>query len=206
MTPVALNPTMPLVGTPVGTESLPAVESLTRRMRDGDEAAWREFHGAYAPRLRRYLLVLCRGDEHAAAESLQQALLRAVRHLRVCRTEPELWGWLTLLARSAAADHRRTESRRAGFLERWFRHQPPPLPEPDRETSEVLADLLNAELAALPDTDRELLTRKYLDHESVRDLSATLGTTEKAVESRLTRARLKLKSSLLARLRHEDPS
>ena len=55
----------------------------------------------------------------------------------------------------------------------------------------------------LPASDRELLERKYFAGDAVRELAGTLGTTEKAIESRLTRARQKLKSGILARLRNE---
>ncbi|MBN9689156.1 MAG: sigma-70 family RNA polymerase sigma factor [Verrucomicrobia bacterium] len=177
--------------------------ALTRRLVDGDEAAWRDFHAAYAPRLRRYLFVVCHGHEDTAVEALQQTFLRAVKHLRICATEAELWGWLTLLARSAAADARRGERRYLGFLERWFRHQPEPIavpPTPEDQLESTLA----SELAALPPAERELLEQKYLAGGSVRELAAALGTTEKAVESRLTRARQRLKTALLSRLQNED--
>ena len=196
---------MPLAAAPAAPD--PAAESptaaLTRRLVDGDEAAWRDFHAAYAPRLRRYLLVVCHGHEDTAAEALQQAFLRAVKHLRICATEAELWGWLTLLARSAAADARRGERRYLGFLERWFRQQPAAF-APLADAEDQLESTLAAELAALPPAERELLEQKYLAGGSVRELAAALGTTEKAVESRLTRARQRLKTALLARLQHED--
>lgn len=196
---------MPLADAPARLD--PAATSptagLTRRLVDGDEAAWRDFHAAYAPRLRRYLFVVCRGQEDTAAEALQQTFLRAVKHLRVCTSEPELWGWLTRLARSAAADAARRERRYLGFLDRWFRHQSEPPAEPPG-TAATLESLLAEELAGLPDDERALVEQKYFGGESVRNIAAGLGTTEKAVESRLTRARQKLKAGVLARLQHDD--
>lgn len=181
-----------------------ATASLTGRMKAGDETAWREFHEAFAPRLERYLLVVCRGNEEAVHDVLQQTLLRAVRHLRVIATEAELWGWLTVLARSAAADLARRERRHLGFLERWFQAQPSPtIPEPS-EADQRLEAALACELSQLPAADREILEQKYLSGGSVRELAETFGTTEKAVESRLTRARQKLRRALLRHLQNEN--
>ncbi len=178
--------------------------SLTRRMKAGDETAWCEFHKAFAPRLERYLLVVCRGNEATARDALQQTLLRAVRNLRVMATEAELWGWLTVLARSAATDLARREGRHRGFLERWFQAQPsPPTPEPS-DADQRLEAALAQELDQLPASDREILEQKYLSGGSVRELADVLGTTEKAVESRLTRARQKLRRALLLRLQNEN--
>lgn len=151
------------------------------------------------PTLRRSVRLLL--TALAAREALQQTFLRAVKHIRPIATEAELWSWLTVLARSAAADAGRRERRYLGFLERWFREQPepPPFPaDPERELAAALA----AELATLPAPDRELLERKYLDGDAIRALAVTLGTSEKAVESRLTRTRQRLKDGLLNRLRH----
>ncbi|HRI14197.1 MAG TPA: sigma-70 family RNA polymerase sigma factor [Verrucomicrobiota bacterium] len=200
-----LTSALPLAAAPAGPGS--SVQSttatLTRRLAAGDELAWREFHAAFALRLQRYLLVVCRGHEDAAAEAQQQTFLRAVKHVRICETEAELWSWLTLLARSAAADVRRREQRYLCFMERWFRHQPDPVFVPP-EVDGHLEAALSAELASLPAAERELLEHKYLAGGSVRELATALGSTEKAVESRLTRARQKLKSALLKRLQNEN--
>ena len=88
---VALTSVLPTTAVPAPAESPTAV--LTRALRAGDEAAWRDFHAAYAPRLLRYLLVVCRGCEDTAREALQRTFLRAVKHIRVFATEAELWSW-----------------------------------------------------------------------------------------------------------------
>src|ERR1051325_3867078 len=77
---------------------------LTRRLAAGEEAAFREFHVAYFDRLLRYLLVVARGDEDAARDALQETFVRVVRHAKRFDCEDAFWSWLTLLARSAAAD------------------------------------------------------------------------------------------------------
>jgi len=81
-------------------------------MAGGDEAAYRQFYDAYFDRLLRYLLVVTGGNEEAAREALQLALVRVVRHVKTFETEEKFWSWLTVLARSAFAD----ESRKRGGI------------------------------------------------------------------------------------------
>ena len=56
-----------------------AIAALTGRLAAGDEAAFREFHAAYFPRLFRYLIVCARGDEEAARDALQETTPRRMR-------------------------------------------------------------------------------------------------------------------------------
>ena len=80
----------------------------------GREDAWSDFHQRYAHRLRAYLRVLWHGPDHHLDDLLQLTLLRAVKHIsktKTFATEEALWSWLTVLARSAIADHGRKTSR-----------------------------------------------------------------------------------------------
>lgn len=47
--------------------------------------------------------------------------------------------------------------------------------------------------------ERELLSRKYIEGWPVRDISAATGMSEKAVDSKLVRARQKLRSIMVNR-------
>jgi RNA polymerase sigma-70 factor (ECF subfamily) len=171
----------------------------------GDETAYRMFCATYIDRLSRYLIVVAAGDEDAMREALQGTLKRVVRHLRVFVEEPVFWSWLTVLARSAYADERRKRRRYLSFLDRFARHA-----EIEREAqgtaeSEHLSELLAASIASLPEEERQLLDWKYAERRSVRKVAEQLGMTEKAVESRLSRIRLKLKAAIITQLKHESP-
>lgn len=193
---------MASVGRAPGSRS--GLATLTRRMTRGDETAFQEFFETYFPRLLRYLLVVTRGREDEAREALQLTLLRVVKYIRCFDSEPAFWSWLTVLARSALADERRKRQRYSGLLARFLRKLPIPLSPPDRDADIQLASLLRAELGVLPAKDRDLLSRKYEAEQSVREIAADLGLSEKAVESRLTRARKRLKDAVLARLKHNE--
>lgn len=180
------------------------VATLTRRMVAGDEDAWCRFHEAYAGRLRRYLLVVTRGDEEATGETLQATLLRVVRHLRHFDDEPAFWNWLTVLARTAAVDHRRKRHRYLAFLDRflaWHRPSSPAAPAVDPD--QRLTDALERALRTLPVEERGLIDAKYKAGHSVHELAEAAGETDKAVESRLGRVRRKLKAAILEDLKHE---
>ena len=174
---------------------------MTTRLQAGDEAAWVKFHGEYAPRLFRYLIVATGGREEAARDALQQTFLRSVRHMKVFSNEAVFWSWLTVLARSSLIDEHRKESRFQQFLTRWFgdrtAEQEPVVEQYD------LVQCLKVELAALPEDERRLVEKKYSDGASTRTLAESMGATERAVESRLARIRQKLKAGILARVKNE---
>jgi RNA polymerase sigma-70 factor (ECF subfamily) len=179
---------------------------LTRAMAAGDETAYRIFYDAYFDRLLRYLLVVTGGNEDAAGEVLQLALVRVVRHVKAFETEEKFWSWLTVLARSALADESRKRRRYFAFLERFTRQQEPgPTAMDNGEADERLRALLESKLTTLPVDERQLVEQKYTLRQSVREIANGQQTTEKAVESRLSRVRQKLKDAVLAELKNEQP-
>jgi len=183
-----------------------AVAALTRAMAGGDETAYRIFYDVYFDRLLRYLLVVTGGNEEAARAALQLALVRVVRHVKVFETETIFWSWLTVLARSALADESRKRRRYFSFLEKFTRHQETgPGAMNNGEADEQLRALLERNLNSLPMEERDLVEQKYTLRKSVREIADGQQTTEKAVESRLSRVRRKLKDAVLAELKNEQP-
>ena len=180
------------------------VAALTRRMADGDELAYRTFYDAYFNRLSRYLLVVTAGDEDAAREALQSALLRVVRHIKVFPSEAVLWSWLTVLARSALSDQTRKRRRYLAFLDRFTWHTRTQQTPPNDPQADVrLLGLLESGLEELPSDEQRLAEAKYFERRSTRELAAELNLSEKAVESRLGRIRHKLKAAILEGLKRE---
>jgi RNA polymerase sigma-70 factor (ECF subfamily) len=179
--------------------------ALTRRMTDGDEMAWRTFYNAYFDRLWRYLLVVSAGNEDAAREALQATLIRATRHIKIFHDENVFWSWLTVLARSAFADETKKRRRYFSFLERLTRHADVQSDFGGIEPEDTrLNHLLLQQIASLPADEKNLVEQKYLDSRSVREIAGALQTSEKAVESKLSRVRRKLKDAVLAKLKNES--
>jgi RNA polymerase sigma-70 factor, ECF subfamily len=177
------------------------IARLTRRLAAGDEEAFREFHARYFDRLYQFLLVIERGHEDQTREALQQTLLRVARYARVFESEEAFWGWLKVLARSAARDAARIERRYLGLLRKFaFRQRDQPVDLPAGDESFLGAAMEDC-LAELNTDDRRLLEGKYAEGATVKELSEQTGLTEKAVESRLTRLRRNLRERLLNKLR-----
>lgn len=166
--------------------------------------AWRTFYNAYFDRLWRYLLVVSAGNEDVAREALQATLVRVARHVKVFADEVVFWSWLTVLARTAFADESKKRRRYFSFLDRFTSHPNVELDgAADAQADERLRELLERHVALLPPDERKIVEQKYFAHRSVRDIADELQTTEKAVESKLSRIRKKLKDAMLAGLNEQ---
>jgi RNA polymerase sigma factor (sigma-70 family) len=191
----ALNPALIGRGTDPAAAS-PALRALTGGLARGDDAAWAEFHREYGPAIFRQLLAATRGDHDLASEALQQTYLRVSRHARPCDSETMFNAWLRILGRSALGDCRR---RRRSFWEMLSRRQEDPITEDDApDEDDRLNRALDQALAELDPGQRALLEAKYFARADVRTLAARYAITEKAAESRLSRARAALRERLLA--------
>jgi RNA polymerase sigma-70 factor, ECF subfamily len=153
----------------------------------GDERAWRAWYeGEYAP-LEAYVLWRCGNRRDLADDVLQETWMTAVRNVR--RFDPHagtFHAWLCGIASNVIRNHLRSRRRRADrqqALTGDFAVEDSTLAERER------GDRLTAALATLPDRYEVALRLKYLDRLTVAEMAATLGETEKAVESLLSRAR-----------------
>ncbi len=173
--------------------------ALVVRLRAGDEAAFEAFFSGYFPGLFRFALARVGRDEDAAEEVVQAALSRAVTRLSTYRGEAALFTWLCTFCRYEIAAHwrRRGGGREAPLVE--------DLPEvraaleslaagreggPDEELRRrELARLVQVTLDRLPPRYGDALEWKYLLGLSVQEIADRMGTSVKAAESLLTRAR-----------------
>ena len=172
---------------------------LSARLVAGEEAAWSEFHAQTFDRLLRYLLAAAHGHEDAAREALQATYVKCVRHVRRFETEEAMWGWLAQIARGCLIDLARRRTRYAALLGRLEKE-----PAPGEAAPDVREDLLAASLATLAPAERTLLAARYTDGQPVAAIAAALGTTPKAVESRLARLRSRLRAWLIRNTRHDS--
>jgi len=188
----------------VQQSSPPALDlaSLTAGMVRSDESAYRRFFDLYYNRLFRYIIVL-NGNEESAREALQMTLLRIAKHVRRFDSEEAFWSWLTVLARSSVIDEGRKSRRYLALLTRFFEHQQIGASNANTDADTLLLDLMRSNIEKLPDDERQLLHLKYSAGQSIRSLADQLSMTEKAVESRLSRARDRLKETILSQLKRE---
>ena len=165
----------------------------------GDEASFATLHGRYAPRLRRLLLALSRGDDLVAAEVAQSTFLTAAAKLRAVGSEAHLWNWLARVARQHLGKAWRRQRRNQAPLAL----DDVPEPAAERQAEDVLEAALARAVAGLDEDDRALLNLFYTDRLPQQQVGERLGITAKAVAGRLDRLRERLRREIQRRLRDE---
>lgn len=159
--------------------------------------------GAELERHQRWLrtVLLARTGDHAVAEDLwQQVALAAVGQADgrgVDRVAP----WLYRIALRQVLLHRRRMGRERRREKIYAEARPAFENEPD-PLDWLLADeersLVSAAVRRLEPQEAEILMLKYTEDWSYRQIASHLGMSESAVESRLVRARSKLRRELAA--------
>jgi RNA polymerase sigma factor (sigma-70 family) len=180
-----------------GPADVPDADLLDRFVRSADQAAfellvWR--HGAMVWGACRRVL----GPDRAAAEdACQAAFVALARHAARLRGRGAVGAWLHRVAVRASIDLGRAAAR-----QRSADYPDPPARDPDpfRQASdrEVRA-LLDTGLDRLPDKLRVPFVLCELEGRSNAEAAAALGCPVGTVESRLTRARHRLREFLTAR-------
>ena len=171
-----------------------AIPRLTSAAAAGDESAFRQLFAQYHGRVYRYALVVASGNETQARETAQEVFLRFHRHLQPFLSEEGLWAWLALAARSVLIDSSRSRARQLKLKDGFEQHI---LVDSSSGPDSALLPKLRSCFATLAPDERQLIEYFYSDKKSVQQISETMGTTYKAVESKLSRVRTKLRQLLL---------
>ena len=169
-------------------------DRLVALARTGHERAF----DAIVERYRRPLLRHARrliASEARAEEAVQQALLAAWAALGRGDEVRHLSGWLHRIVHNAALNALRGERDDSAELREWLEGASGP--EDELERRELLRATL-ANLAALPDRQREALLRIAVDGASAEDVGSSLGLTEGAVRQLLYRARTAMRAAATA--------
>jgi RNA polymerase sigma-70 factor (ECF subfamily) len=177
----------------------------------GDRAAVDDFAAAALEPLFRFCFYRVGRRRDVCEEVVQDTLVRAIRDLD--RYEPErcendIFPWLIGLARNEI--HRVLGRQDANaHLERFWQRmdeqlrrlygelESEPFGEDLLEREETRANV-NATMSQLPAHYRYALEAKYVLGQSVREIAAAVKTSEKAIESQLTRARGAFRATFLA--------
>ncbi|MEM9301888.1 MAG: sigma-70 family RNA polymerase sigma factor [Pseudomonadota bacterium] len=164
-----------------------------QRLLDGSEPAFRQFFDGQFPRLYRFVLARAGGDEDLAEELAQSTICTAMERLHSYRGEAALTTWLFTICRNRMVDLQRRSMRRfadvselEAALESLDSGKETPV---ERARERDLAALVNIVLDAIPPRYSEVLLLKYRQELSMQEIGEQLGSSAKAVESLLTRAR-----------------
>lgn len=144
------------------------------------------------------------GEPQAIDEVMQEVALAALRQHAPLADPSKAGAWLYRLAVRYSLLYRRKQGRRRKLVNRYVERCQPG--EADARPSDPLGWLLHEErrgqirqaLSRLAERDREILLLKYTEDWSYRALAEHLGVRESAVETRLHRARQRLRTELAA--------
>jgi len=173
---------------------------LIARLRGGDRSAFAPLAERYSQRV----VCLCLGIVYnrAAAEDLtQDCFLKAWRKLPSLREPEKFAGWLFGIARNLCLDWLRKQRRGAGGTVSLHDDDAAP-PDPregpraELEQDDRAARIRQA-VAQLPDKYREVIQLRYYSQACYQDIAATLQLSLAGVNQRLTRARTRLRESLV---------
>ena len=147
------------------------------------------FHDATVRDAYRYASRLTGGDRFRSAELVQDAYFELLRRVRAGELREVGPGWVVVTIRHRFLDgvrNREREERRLRLV--WSR---PDAPETQPTPGGSVLDG-----AALSDRERAALTLRYVDDLPVADVAAAIGTTVRATESLLARAKARVRAEV----------
>ncbi len=154
-------------------------------------------------------------DRHVCEDVVQETMVLAIRDL--ARYEParaggNIFPWLSGLARNEIQRVFAQNKNTTSLQSLWQRIDEDLRGIFDRLESDPLADdvlereetreMVNVTMSQLPPHYRQALEAKYIDRKTVREIAAANSSTEKAVESLLTRSRNAFRETFLALARN----
>jgi len=172
---------------------------LIERHLAGEEGAFEEIAGRYAPMVYRACLRLV-GDAHEAEDASQAVFMVLARRASRFRRGGDLSAWLHGIARRVSAEARRAGARRRRREEEGAMlrkaHSDRALSAEERTAA---LDLLDREVAALPAGQRQAVVLRYLSGRSVRESAEISGCPEGTIKRRTSEGLARLRARLAGR-------
>lgn len=173
------------------------------RARQGDRAAFRSWLEATSGTVFRVALRML-GDVQAAEDVTQETFVRAWQRFASLKDSGASLGWVCRIARNVATDRLRRPSRRESFLMDaplarggLLDRLPHPGTGPEDEAlSQEECVRVRAAMTALAPKQRTVLLLKEVEGMSYEEIATAMGIPRGTVESRIHRARARLKKAL----------
>jgi RNA polymerase sigma-70 factor (ECF subfamily) len=166
---------------------------------DATRAAFDQQVVELIPSLLRLAIRLC-GDEHAAEDVVQDALIRAARSWRTFRGDAKLSTWLSSIVVNAFRDrlaHVERERTTESLERREVEPSDAAAPSPERSAeAEEFGRIIARCVSQLPPRQREVLVLVAYEGLSGRAAASVLGVSEQDVRTNLHYARQKMRELL----------
>jgi RNA polymerase sigma-70 factor, ECF subfamily len=180
-------------------------EALIRRIRDGEHDLFYQLIRPYERRVYSAAFAILR-NEADAEDVAQEAMLKALKHIRQFRAEARFSTWLIQITVNEARMRRRRD--RADIMEPMVNQVDEEgnytprdfadwreIPLETLERKEIRQQLADA-LASLGQKYREVFVLRDMQHLSIEETARALGISAASVKTRLLRARLMLRELL----------
>lgn len=177
--------------------------SLVTRAQAGESAAQTELLRSYHRRITGYIRLIIRQPD-AEEDVVQMVFIKVFRRLARLRDPASFESWLFRMARNTAVDFIRRRSCRPSTVPVELETHDLADPADANATSEIM-DALDAALAQVSPTDRQLVTL-FVEGNSYQSLARKNGLTLGAVKARLHRMRPFLRSFVGEALESRTPA
>jgi RNA polymerase sigma-70 factor (ECF subfamily) len=189
---------------PVEALSVLPDEAVVAQVLDGHVALFEVLMRRHNERLYRAARAILKNATEAE-DVMQQAYVNAYTNLRQFDQRASFATWLTRIAVNEALARARKLGRYQSFDEEYGELDnavPLPVPNnPERETfTHEMRGILESAIDALPDGLREVVMLRDVQGLSTAETALSLGISEDAVKTRLSRARAALRAHLLDRI------
>jgi RNA polymerase sigma-70 factor (ECF subfamily) len=178
------------------SHAMPDEQELVARLRDGDPDALRLVVEQYQQRIFALIYGIVR-DRHEVEDVAQEVFLKVFTRIHAFDGRSRFYTWLYRVAANAAKDHVKHRSRRPSVP--LSEEAPIPDGEPGPRAHAASLERRRAvrdAIAALPARYREVLTLRELEGFSYAEIAEVLDVSIGTVESRIHRARARLRQRL----------
>ncbi|HLY75414.1 MAG TPA: sigma-70 family RNA polymerase sigma factor [Planctomycetota bacterium] len=160
---------------------------------ESDPAA---FFDEFYPRVFRFIASASGASSADVDDLVQETLLHAWRNRGQYRGDAPLDAWLLGIARNRVRTRRRADRTRDRVQDALASIDREELPDDILRSADMIGAVRRA-LESLQAGQRDVLLRRYFQDMPIRMIARALGETEKAIESRLHRAREALRERLI---------
>ena len=170
---------------------------LAARFARGETAAFDELVAAYQDRISRLVYrLLAWSDE--AEDVTQEVFLAALKNMKKFRGQSRLSTWLTSIAINKCRSHRRKlrlHLKSLASAAKLIKPKLQPMPQSALMDRETFSRVRQA-VSSLPPRYREVVVLRYLEQVPTVEVAQVLSISRAAVETRLHRARTRLRELL----------
>lgn len=170
-------------------------EDTMLALQHGEDLALNRLMARWERPLRAFLYRSTR-NEHDALDLAQETFVRLYQHRARYRPGAKFSTWMFQIALNLARDHARRQRRRPTTPLDEAPEQTTRVTPGQQVTDDEAAAAVRAAIAALPDDLREAVLLSEFEDLSHAEIAEIVAATPKAVETRLYRAREKLRTAL----------